>query len=170
MFEYNIVMNDFNELAYTPSDQQKRFQYLKNLNGHFEDICKAAVMLAFYCCRVFTNIIIGIVAKDDVNVHEYESVGRNVVHRILAQHIFSFTFKRMDKAKTLSSSSAGMVAPGESIDPGLIFQRSLLVSRTGQLDLQELIRCELSAYPTSLLLDNHILRKVDKPQLAHASD
>lgn len=29
---------------------------------------------------------------------------------------------------------------------------------------------ELSVYPTSLFDDNHILRKGDKPQLAHAID
>lgn len=32
------------------------------------------------------------------------------------------------------------------------------------------MRYELSAYPTSLIEDNHILRKTDKPQLTHAID
>ena len=89
---------------------------------------------------------------------------------MLGQPVFSFAFKRIDKAKTMSSSYGVMISPGKIIDPGLLFQRFLVVSRTGELDLEEVMKYELSAYPTSLFEYNHILRKADKPQLAHAID
>lgn len=33
------------------------------------------------------------VAKEDVNVHEYESVGRNIINRKIGQPVLSFSFK-----------------------------------------------------------------------------
>lgn len=95
-------------------------------------------------------------------------MGRNVVHRMLGQHVFSFASERIDKTKSLCSSSAVVVAPGKSIHPGLLFQHFLFVFWTGQLDLEEMMRCELSVYPTSLFEDIHILRKTYNPQLTHA--
>ncbi|KAJ8896161.1 hypothetical protein PR048_001504 [Dryococelus australis] len=80
------------------------------------------------------------------------------------------TYERIDKVKTLSSSYAVTIAPSKSISPGLLFQRFIVVSRTGQLYPEEVMRYELSAYLTSLFEDNHILRKAAKPQLAHAID
>lgn len=65
-------------------------------------------------------------------------------------------FKRIDKAKISSSPSAARIATGKNIDLGVL-------SNTGQLDIEEVMRYELRAYPTSLFEDNHILRKADKP-------
>jgi len=87
---------------------------------------------------------------------------------MIGQPVFSFSIKRKEKAKTLGNSSAVQVAPDRTIDPSLLFQRFLVVSRTGDLSLEEVMSFELSPYPPSLFEDNKILRKADKPQLAQA--
>ena len=66
----------------------------------------------------------------------------------------------------MGSSSAVIVAPDRTIDANLLFQRFLVVSRTGDLSLEEVMQFELSPYPPSLFEDRNIMRKADKPQLA----
>ena len=56
------------------------------------------------------NIVNGIVTKDEVNVHQYESVVKVLV-RMIGQPVFCFSFKRKDKAKTLVNSCAVRVGP-----------------------------------------------------------
>ena len=166
-------MQDFNEITYTTREQHKDSS-ASRIERDTLDISKIYAKLS--TCSPFSddpslrNIINGIVAKKDVNVYEYEDVGTNVVHYMIGQNIFSFAFKRTDKVRTLNSSSAVTVAQGRSIDIGLLFQRFLVVSKTKQLDLEEVMRYELSAYPTSLFEDIHTMRKADKPKLAHAID
>ena len=60
------------------------------------------------------------------------------------------------------------IAPDRTIDPALLFQRFLVVSRSGDLSLEEVLRYELSSYPPALFETRNILRKADKPQLAQA--
>ncbi len=65
---------------------------------------------------------------------------------MIGQPIFSFKFKRRDGAKTIGISSAVKVALDTKIDLGLLFQRFLVVSRTGSMCLEEVMTHELSAY------------------------
>lgn len=44
------------------------------------------------------NIVNGIVALDAVNVHEYDSIGQAVMHKMIGQPIFK-SFSRKDKAR-----------------------------------------------------------------------
>ena len=53
-------------------------------------------------------------------------------------------------------------------DPALLFQRFLVVSQTGDLQIDEMINYELNPSPMSLFEAKNILRHVDKPQLAKA--
>jgi hypothetical protein len=173
MSEYNIAMQDFNELTFTTSEQHKESS-LSRIERDTLDISKLYAKLS--ACSPFTadpslrNIINGFVGKEEVNVYDYESVGKSIMHKMLGEPVFSFAFKKIYKAKTMSSSSGVMVSPEKTIDSSLLFQRFLVVSRTGELDLEEVMKYELSAYPTSLFEEKDILRKADKPQLAHAID
>ena len=64
--------------------------------------------------------------------------------------------------------SAVKIAPDRTIDPALMFQRFLVVSRSGDLSLEEVSTYELSPYPPALFEARNILRKADKPELAQA--
>ena len=76
------------------------------------------------------------------------------------------SFKRKDRAKTLGHSSSVPIAPDRTIDPALLFQRFIVVSQTGDLSIQEVMKHELSQYPPALFEARHIFREADKPQIA----
>ena len=169
--EFNIAMQVFNDLTYTTSEQHKESTGAR-IERDRSDLTKISTKLnafsPFSSDPALRNILNGIVANEDINVHEYESVGNKIIERIIGQPVFSFSIKRKEKAKTLGNSSSVVVAPDRTIDPTLLFQRFLVVSQTGDLSLEEVMNFELSPYPLSLFEDNKILRKADKPQLAHA--
>ena len=71
-------------------------------------------------------------------------------------------FKRKDKAKTLANISSVKVALERTIDPGLLFQRYLVVSKLGVLSLEDVMKYELSPFPPALF------EARNKPQLANA--
>ena len=169
--EFNIAMQVFNDLTYTTSEQHKESTGAR-IERDRSDLTKISTKLnafsPFSSDPALRNILNGIVANEDINVHEYESVGNKIIERMIGQPVFSFSIKRKEKAKTLGNSSSVVVAPDRTIDPTLLFQRFLVVSQTGDLSLEEVMNFELSPYPLSLFEDNKILRKADKPQLAHA--
>jgi len=114
------------------------------------------------------NIINGVVANANVNVHEFESVGKQIIDKMMGEPAFTFSFKRKDKAITLGDVTAINVAPDQVIDTALLFQRFLVVSKTGELSLEDVMGFELSSFPPALFEARNVLRKPDKPQLAHA--
>ncbi|KAH3772023.1 hypothetical protein DPMN_173354 [Dreissena polymorpha] len=52
------------------------------------------------------NIVNGIVAESDVNVHAFQKVGNNIMRDIKGKSDFDYKFKRKDRAKTLGNSFA----------------------------------------------------------------
>ena len=52
--------------------------------------------------------------------------------------------------KTLASARAVKVAEDRTIDPALLFQRFLVVSQSGELKLEDVMKYELSPYPPCL--------------------
>ena len=107
-------------------------------------------------------------AGPDVNVHDFESVGNKIIEDIIGKSAFTYKFKRKDRAQTLGNISAVKIAPDRTIDPTLLFQRFLVVSRSGDLSLEEVLMYELSPYPPAIFETRNILRTADKPQLAQA--
>ena len=103
-----------------------------------------------------------------MNVHDFESVGNKIIEGMIGKSAFTYKFKRKDRAKTLGNISAWNIAPGRTIDPALLFQRFLVVSRSGDLSFGEVLSYELSPFPPALFEARNILRKADKPQLAQA--
>ena len=114
------------------------------------------------------NVVTGVVADEGVNVHEYKSVGCKIMQKMIGQPAFTFSFSRKDKAITLGQTSAIKVAPDRTIDSALLFQRFLVVSQTGELSLEEVMRYELTPFPPALFEARNVFRKADKPQLAKA--
>ena len=112
------------------------------------------------------NFVNGIVAGPDV--HDFESVGNKIIEDIIRKSAFTYKFKRKDRTKTLGNISAVTIAPDRTIDPALLFQRFFVVSRSGDISLEEVLTYELSPYPPALFETRNILRKADKPQLPQA--
>ena len=167
--EYNIAMQDFTNLTYTISPQHKDSTEARIKRGA-SDLEKIRIKLA--ACSPFTsdptlrNFVNGIVAGPDVNVHDFESVGNKIIEDIIRKSTFTYTFKRKERAKTLGNISTVKIAPDRTIGPAFLFQRFLVVSRSGDLSFEEVLTYELSPYPPALFETRNILRKADKPQLA----
>ena len=58
--------------------------------------------------------------------------------------------------------------PDIEVDPALLFQRMMTVATGSHMNLEDIMCYELCAYPPALFESRSILRKPDKPQLAHA--
>ena len=168
--QYNQAMQEFNELSYTTSEQHKEATQAR-VQRDSSDLEKLKTSLAVYSPfsqdPTLRNIVNGGVADGDVNVHEFESVGRNIMDKMIGQSVFSIAFKRKDNAKTLANISSVKVSPERTIDPGLLFQRFLVVSKLGVLSLEDVMKYELSPFPPVLFEARKVLRKPDKPQLAN---
>ena len=101
---YNMAMQDFNNLTYTTSDQHKETTDAR-LNRDIHDLVKINSRLIpftpFSEDRSLRNIVTGIKAPSDTNVHEYKAVGMNIINIIVSHAAFQYSFKCKDMAKTL---------------------------------------------------------------------
>ena len=162
-------MHDLTNLTYTTSPQHKDSTEAR-IKRDAPDLEKIRIKLT--ACSPFTsdptlrNIVNGIVAGPDVNVHDFESVGNKIIEDIIRKSTFTYKFKRKDICKTLGNISAVQIAPGRTIDPALLFQRFLVLSRSGDLSLEEVLTYELNPYPPALFETRNIPRKAAKLQLA----
>ncbi|KAG7165603.1 hypothetical protein Hamer_G013102 [Homarus americanus] len=168
--EYNNAMQEFNDLTYTTSEQHRESTEARMKRDH-SDLEKIKEKLS--TCMPFSpdpslrNIITGLVAKEDVNVHEYETVGNEIIEKMVGKPVFGISFKWKDRAKTLAHESTIKFAQGRTIDPALLFQRFLVLSKTRDLSLEDVMSYELSPFPTALFEAKEIFRKAGKPQIAH---
>lgn len=76
--------------------------------------------------------------------------------------------KRKDLAKTLADDSTIKVAQNRTIDPALLFQRFLIMSKTEQFSLEDVMSYELCSFPAALFEGKEMFHKANKPQLAQA--
>lgn len=168
---YNEAMQEFMNRTYSTSEQHKE-STKSRIKRDLNDLNKLQERLK--TCSPFTedpslrNIITGVVANDNVNVHHYQEVGNDILKKMHGQRAFSYSFKRRDSAKTLGSASAVKVSEDRSIDPALLFQRLLIVAQWGELSLLDTMEYELCPYPPALFESKDTLRKADKPALADA--
>ncbi len=140
--EYNSAMQEFTDLTYATSPQHQESTQAR-IKRDASDIEIEKIRLKLVPCSPFSsdptlrNVINGIVAGPDVNVHDFETVGNKIIENMIVNSAFTFSFKRKYRAKTPGDSSAVKIAPGRTIDPALLFQRFLVVSRSGDLSLEK---------------------------------
>jgi hypothetical protein len=161
-------MQEFSQMVYTTSEQHKESTYAR-MNRDKADremlIEKLADFSPFTGDATLCNIITGINANDDVNVDDLFAVGNSTVKTMEGQSIFSYLRKRNTRVKTLATAGAIKITEDRTIDPALLFQRFLVVSQSGHLNLSEVMEYELSPYPPSLFEAKDCLCKTDKAQL-----
>src|SRR6218665_3717095 len=90
------------------------------------------------------------------------SLARSTMHNMIGKPVFTFTFRRNDKAITLGEMFAVRIAS----DP--LFQRFLVVAKTGELSLEKVRIYELCPLGPVLFDSINVFRNADEPQLAHA--
>ena len=101
-----MTMQDFTNLTYTTSPQHKVSTEAR-IKRDTSDLEKIQTKLAG--CSPFTsdttlrNIVNGIVAGSEVNVHAFESDGNKIIEDIIVKSAFTYKFKRKDRAQTLGN-------------------------------------------------------------------
>ena len=98
------------------------------------------------------NIVNGIIANEDVNVLEYETVSEHIISQVKQQSLI-LQFNRKERVRTLADASVIDVAPDRIINPELLFQRCFIVSQSGSMYLEEMLAFELSPFPHPCLKD-----------------
>ena len=162
-------MQDFTDTVFTRSEQHKEAMPSR-MERDRTDMAKLATKIEkhspFSEGKALRNIITGINADTDVNVQDLFSAGKETVTHMEGQAIFSYTYKRKAKVKTLAASRTIKITEDQTIDPALLFQRFLVVScQSGELGLDEVLHYELSPHLPSLFETNNVLRKPDKARL-----
>ena len=169
--EYNNAMQEFNDLTYMTSKQHRKSTEARLIRGHadLEKIKeKLSTCMPFSLEPSLKNIITGLVANESMNVHEYETVGKEIIEKMIGKHVFEITYKWEDQAKTLADEPTIIFAQGQTIDPALLFQSFLVLSKTRDLSLEDVISYELNPFTTALFEAKEMFRKADKPRLALA--
>ena len=167
---YNNAMQDFTDTVFTRSEQHKDAT-LSRMERDRTDIAKLATKLekhSPFSGKAWQTIITGINADTDVNVQDLFSADKETVTQMEGQAIFSYTYKRKAKVKTLAASRTIKITEDQTIDPTLLFQRFLVISQSGELGFNEILHYELSPHPPSLFEAKDILCKPDKAQLLEA--
>ena len=129
-------MQELTELSFTSSEQHKDCT-LPRTQRDQQDSMKLKQKLLD--CNPFDkdsslrNVVTRVVANDDVNVHDYEAVGKAIVQKMVDQPIFTYSFKRKDKVKTLGESSSVQVNDEQTVSPELLYQRFLVLSQAAYI-------------------------------------
>ncbi|KAH3852439.1 hypothetical protein DPMN_094948 [Dreissena polymorpha] len=110
----------------------------------------------------------GVVAGSDVNVHAIEAVGKTIIRDTIGKPVFAYQFKRKYKAKSLGNSLAVKIASDRAFDLALLFQRFLVVSKSGDPSLAVALSYELSSHPAAFFEAKNILCSANKTQLAQS--
>ena len=122
-------MQDFTDTVFTRSEQHKEAMPSR-MERDRTDMTKLATKLEkhspFSEGKALRNIITGINANTDVNVQDLFSAGKETVTHMEGQAIFSYTYKRKAKVKTLAASRTIKITEDQTIDPALLFQRFLV--------------------------------------------
>lgn len=108
-------------------------------------------------------------ATSDINVDDIFTVGNKLVMTIKGKSVFTHSFCRNDKVKTLGSMSLVKLTDKHDsikVDPALLFQRLYLLANVDDVNVKDTLKYELCAYPPSLFESTTMLRKADKSQLA----
>lgn len=103
-----------------------------------------------------------------MNVTDLFNVGGNILKKLPNQEVFSFTCKRNERVQTLSEETVSINKECTvKIDVSLLFQRLIIATSQGVVDLEEALKHELSPYPPALFESQTAFRSVQKSQIMH---
>jgi len=168
--EHNSAMQDFTDLTYTTIPQHKdSTEVCIKADSSIEKMQTEITTCSPYTSNpTLRNMVNGIVAGSDVNVHAIEAVGKTIIRDIIGKSVFAYKFTRKYRAKSLGNSLAVKIASDRAFDPALLFQRFLVVSKSGDPSLAVVLSYELSSHPAAFFEAKNILCTADKPQIAQA--
>ena len=113
------------------------------------------------------NIATGVSAGGDVNVEQAAAIGKNIIKGIEGKMTDDMHFKQANQVTTFKGSKTS----GNSsikLKPDELFQRCIIIASKLSLEYTNVLKYELTPYPTSLFEDPHIMNEANKPTFADA--
>ncbi|KAG1689105.1 hypothetical protein GQR58_007844 [Nymphon striatum] len=169
--EVNEAMQDLTEANFVTSEQHKDMSEARKARDH-KDTLKILEYFQDYSpfpqSDELYNIATGFTADSACNQHMAEDVGNAILKTLEGQDTFQFSFRRKDQVVRMRQKVVSVDGDKVVVDPQLLFQRLLIVANNSNCDLDELLKHELSTYPTSLFDKHGFLREATKPQLSEA--
>ena len=166
--DYNMAMQNFTGRSYATSEQHKESteaRKTRDANDLEKIEAKIRQCLPFSNDKSLRNIVNGLVAADNVNVDTYRDVGDRIIRNMIGKSVFDHKFKRKEKAVTLGTNSSVKVTQDKVIDPALLFQIFLVISKSGDLQLEDVLNHELSQANT---LHHSLRQKIfQEKQISH---
>ena len=165
---YTQHMEDNTGVLYSTSEQHKTLRASRRMRDT-EDTEKISKRLndmsPFSGTEKLMNIMTGTVADASANDDDHYTIGESVIKAMSKQQVFQYAFKRSHAAKTMTTKVKIGKDSDIEIDPGLLFQRLLVLSHATTISNSEVFKYELCGYPPAIFESPHLLRKADKPQL-----
>ena len=137
-------------------DSYEIFQYLNDYNPFMSEE------------GALHSIATGIAASDSCNSHEAMKVGEAILDKMEGQNSSDFVFRRMDQIEWMGLKQLIVDGKKLKVNPQLLFQRLLILANNSDYSMDDLLKYELSAQPTSLFDKHGLLHPANKPQLADA--
>ena len=167
--EINRVMQNLTGVTYETSEQHKECRDSRVKKDH-EDAAILHEYLndrnPFHFSQNLANIHTGEVAADNVDVYNAKDVGEKIIHSMVGQYVFSYSFTRKDMVTTMKSkSSIEIDSELVHVDPMLLFQRLILVVGKKEGEMKEAFTHELSTLPASLFDKDGLMKEANKPLL-----
>ena len=128
--EVNIAMQQLTSVTYETSEQHKDILQARQKR----DATDSEKLISFIQSRSpfdadppLQNIVSGITAGPEVNVHHGTQIGEVILNDMAGKPVLKYSFKKKAQAVTFDSKAAGKVGEDEvQIDPQLLFQKLII--------------------------------------------
>lgn len=106
-------------------------------------------------------------ADGNVNIDESAKIGEKIISSMIGQKVEDYTFKKANSVIKPNSKNA-LVIDGEivNIDPQLLFQRLMLITRDmDEVEIRNVFKYELSQRPSALFDELGFMREANNSSL-----
>ena len=113
------------------------------------------------------NIVTGVSGNNNINVDNAKVIGEEILKKMPGQYSSELHFKQSDTVNTISGniSKTDLV---NKVKPEDLFQRCVTIGSKLEIPTAELLKHELTQYPTSLFEASYILNDPNKTSFADA--
>ena len=151
--EINNAMQGLTGVEYVTNEQHKEATAAR-IRRDMDDVTKLIEFLErrnpFTKNLELRNIATGVTAMSHINVEKAYSIGEQILKQMTGKTVKDHTFKMKEQAQTMDSKVIECGQDKVHIDPQLLFQRLVIVTKRSTEDMASIFRYELSVFPMVL--------------------
>ncbi|CAC5413385.1 unnamed protein product [Mytilus coruscus] len=168
----NSAMQTVENLQYTTSEQHKEITKSRQ-ERDTKDVLTILSYLSernpFSESLDLRNIETGVTATNEVNVHNTQLVGKNIIESMKDQDAFSISFKKSMQVKTLNEKTK-IRTQGDTLNVSsqLLVQRLITAAKHVTDDVSKIFSYDLSNFPSAMFHTSGSMQEPQKSNLAEA--